>query len=329
MIYKHEGSSKHSIKEKYGKSYRGLITGLNKAFIVENDCSLSEHVKYLYEGKEIKKWHTPAPDQKLILFECGWTKKSYGEDLSEEEALIKVMNDFPEIIEHLVPFEKKAKKRYDQGQYWWELRNCAYYDLFEESKIIFPNLQNSNKFCLDERGVYINAPAVFLPTSSKTLLCILNSTLVWEFLLSICVVRSGGYVEVKPQYFEQIPIPEFKNEEEFEKKADRMIELTSELHSLQETVLQLLLSKFDIDKLSRKLQSWHELTFKQFLKELKKKKVKLTLEEEAEWMEYFNQQKAKADELKSQIAQTDKEIDAMVYELYGLTGEEIGVVEGS
>lgn len=52
------------------------------------------------------------------------------------------------------------------------------------------------------------------------------------------------------------------------------------------------------------------------------------LRKEAEWMEYFNQQKARTDALKSQIAQTDSEIDAMVYELYGLTKEEIRVVEG-
>ena len=317
-----------TVREKYGKCYYGVKTALNKAFIVENEWSLSEHVKYLYEGKEIKKWHTPTPEQKLILFESGWTKETYGEDLSEEQALEKVKNDFPEIMEHLLPFEKKAKKRYDQGEYWWELRNCAYYDLFEEPKIIFPNLQYSNKFGLDERGVYINAPAVFLPTSSKTLLCILNSTLIWEFLLSICVVRSGGYVEVKPQYFEQIPIPEFKNEDEFEKKTDRMIEMTSELQSIQENLRQLLLSKFDIEKLSRKLESWHELTFKQFLKELNKKKVKLSLEEEAEWLDYFNKQKAEAEELKSQIAQTDAEIDGLVYELYGLGEEEVRVVEG-
>ncbi|CAN5227411.1 hypothetical protein BH23BAC3_BH23BAC3_31990 [soil metagenome] len=317
-----------TIKEKYGKSYRGLITGLNNAFIIQNDWPLSNHVKYLYEGKEIKKWHTPTPEQKLILFESGWTKKTYGEDLSEEEALEKVKNDFPAIIKHLLPFEEKAKKRYDQGKFWWELRNCAYYDLFEKPKIIFPNLQNYNKFCLDERGVYINAPAVFLPSASKTLLCVLNSTIVWEFLLSICVVRSGGYIEVKPQYFEQIPVPELKNEDVFEQNADQIIELTSELQTVQENLQALLLSKFDIDKLSRKLQSWHKFTFKQFLKELKKKKVTLSLKEEAEWMDYFNEQKTIARELKTQIAQTDAEIDRMVYELYGLSEEEIGVVEG-
>jgi len=91
----------------------------------------------------------------------------------------------------------------------------------------------------------------------------------------------------------------------------------------------------EIDKLSRKLENWHDLTFKEFLKELEKARKKATkdcnplpIQEQAEWMEYFNQQKAKADELKSQIAQTDSEIDAMVYELYGLTEEEIRVVEG-
>ncbi|MEX0813552.1 MAG: hypothetical protein WD048_15135 [Chitinophagales bacterium] len=37
----------------------------------------------------------------------------------------------------------------------------------------------------------------------------------------------------------------------------------------------------------------------------------------------------KAQELKSQIDKTDKEIDQMVYELYGLTEEGIEVVESN
>ena len=114
---------------------------------------------------------------------------------------------YPEVFKHLEPFQERAIKRYDKGEQWWELRNCAYYDLFEQSKIIFPNLQNSNKFAFDDTGVYLNAPAVFLPTNDKSLLAILNSKVVWHFLKSICVIRSGGYIEVKPQYFEQIPVP--------------------------------------------------------------------------------------------------------------------------
>lgn len=87
----------------------------------------------------------------------------------------------------------------------------------------------------------------------------------------------------------------------------------------QQSVLNIYLGEIVVS------QNWHELTFRQFLAELKKK-VTLSPKEKAEWMEYFNEQKTKAGELKSQNAGTDAEIDAMVYELYGLS-EEVKVVE--
>ena len=46
-------------------------------------------------------------------------------------------------------------------------------------------------------------------------------------------------------------------------------------------------------------------------------------------MELFEENKKKAYELQLQIAQTENEIDQMVYELYGLTEEEIRIVENS
>ena len=48
-----------------------------------------------------------------------------------------------------------------------------------------------------------------------------------------------------------------------------------------------------------------------------------------EWEEYFNAYKAEINTLQNQISATDKEIDQMVYELYGLTEEEIKIVENS
>ena len=63
--------------------------------------------------------------------------------------------------------------------------------------------------------------------------------------------------------------------------------------------------------------------------ELKKKSIQLSLNEAAEWMQYFNEQKEKVQALKSEIDKTDKEIDQLVYQLYGLTEEEIKIVEGT
>jgi adenine-specific DNA-methyltransferase len=198
--------SHNTIGEKYGKCFRGIITGLNEAFVTENNLGGYNVLKDVYDGKDLKKWATPQPFKKMIVFESKSTSKAFGK-LSEDVAFEKMKAGYPEIFSHLEPFKEKAKKRFDKGEFWWELRNCAYYDLFDKPKIIFPNLQNTNKFALDDTGVYLNAPAVFLPSNDKALLAVLNSKVVWHFLKSICVIRSGGYIEVKPQYFEQIPIP--------------------------------------------------------------------------------------------------------------------------
>jgi hypothetical protein len=53
------------------------------------------------------------------------------------------------------------------------------------------------------------------------------------------------------------------------------------------------------------------------------------LSQEAEWEDFFIQESKKALELKANIDDTDKSIDKMVYELYGLNEEEIAIVENS
>ena len=206
--------SKHiPLREIYGKCYYGVKTALNEAFVTEKDLGNNDILKPVYDGKDLKKWATPSPFKKMIVFESKSTKKLFG-DVEEEVALKKMEKKYPSIMEHLKPFEAAAIKRYDKGDFWWELRNCAYYNLFMKPKIIFPNLQNTNKFAFDDTKVFLNAPAVFLPASDKYLLAVLNSKVVWHFLKSICVIRSGGYIEVKPQYFEQIPILEISDKDQ-------------------------------------------------------------------------------------------------------------------
>jgi len=83
-----------------------------------------------------------------------------------------------------------------------------------------------------------------------------------------------------------------------------------------------------------KIENWYDLDFADFTKELNKaikasKGVPLTKKDEFEWMDLFEENKKKALDLKTQIDQTDKEIDRMVYALYGLTEEEIQIVENS
>jgi hypothetical protein len=113
------------------------------------------------------------------------------------------------------------------------------------------------------------------------------------------------------------------------KLVNNLNELTFQKTNVLNNFIEHLKSKYTFVKISRALNNWHDLTFGDFLKELKKAKIQLSLSEEAEWMAYFNEQKQKALALKTEIDNTDKQIDQMVYELYGLTEEEIAIIEES
>ena len=85
------------------------------------------------------------------------------------------------------------------------------------------------------------------------------------------------------------------------------------LHDLDNEDLQLKWQVFKSHFLhSITLQDLHALSFSNFLKELTKQKIKLTLSEQSEWMQHFEQEKAKANAIKQTIDETDKEIDQMV-----------------
>jgi ABC-type Fe2+-enterobactin transport system substrate-binding protein len=128
----------------------------------------------------------------------------------------------------------------------------------------------------------------------------------------------------------RIPIKNISEGEQlpFVNKADIILNKKIELNQLQQQFTQLLEAKFPTLNINNKLQSWASLKSNEFFKELEKQKIKLTLSQQQEWLQYFEEQKLKANDVQQVIKQTDKEIDAMVYALYGLNEEEIGLVEG-
>lgn len=81
-------------------------------------------------------------------------------------------------------------------------------------------------------------------------------------------------------------------------------------------------------KINSTLETFDLFDFTKFITELKKQKIVLSLREQDEWEDFFNDYKQQCNELSAQISATDREIDKMVYELYGLTDEEIAIVEG-
>jgi hypothetical protein len=167
--------------------------------------------------------------------------------------------------------------------------------------------------------------------SLNYILSILNSKLIKKYWLSNYSDSKQLFPKIKGYQLKQLPVKILSNDLQlpFNKEVETMLSLNKELQEQSQKFQRTIQRKFDLEELPKKLQDWYKLTYPEFIKELAKKKVKLSLSQEAEWEDYFMQESKIALELKSQIDATDKAIDKMVYELYGLTEEEIEIVEKS
>ena len=202
-------------------------------------------------------------------------------------------------------------------------------------KIILQRIvgQNRNKIFatidLNQKIIFPNANLVNLKNKKDDVrfyLTILNSRLISYFYNLYYGESNTNLTKIA---FENIPLVNIENinQQPFIKKADKMLFLNKNLQEISQKFQRMIMRELGLEKISTKLQNWYLLNFDEFIKELSKVKVKLSLSQKADWEDYFIAEKSKAETLNNEITKTDKEIDGMVYELYGLSEEEVRVVE--
>ena len=167
---------------------------------------------------------------------------------------------------------------------------------------------------------------------NKFILTILNSTLMtfyYDYIYGSTKI-GGGYIDLKGSQIENFPIPKISKEEQvpFIELADKMISLNEDLSKKANRFLKRLSDSFEAIKINTALEKFYDLEFKDLLAQLKKQKIVLALKQQDEWEDYFNDYKTDCTNLLAQINNTDNAINSLVYQLYGLTDEEINLVEG-
>lgn len=212
---------------------------------------------------------------------------------------------------------------------------------FEKPRILFREIPGQNKKIqasfTDKKYYYGHSITPFILNENENfhisyILSIINSNVLsWYASIKCSNFSKKTFPKLNPKDIKDLPIPNISIslQQPFIENADLMLSLNKELQEQSQKFQRALLRKFELESLPKKLQDWYTLSYAEFIKELRKLKIKLTLFQEAEWEDYFINEAKKAKELKTQIDATDKTIDAMVYELYGLTSEEIAIVENS
>ena len=205
--------------------------------------------------------------------------------------------------------------------------------LFSRPKVMVAGMTKIIEASLDAEGKYAPAVSVYSICGEIENLyqvqLIINSKLInWFFRYKFSDKHmAGGYISVNNLLLQKIPLKKISDNTKTKLLVENANFFRVELETVANNFTSLIKSKFEIEKVSRKLQYWYQFEFKDFLKELKKQKITISLNEDAEWMQYFKEQKEKTAELESKILQTDNEMDLIVYELYGLTEDEIKTVE--
>jgi type I restriction-modification system DNA methylase subunit len=241
-----------------GRFYRGVVTGLNEAFVINSDtknrliaedAKSAELIKPYIRGRDVKRWKLESQD--LWLCFVGWHFES---------------EKYPAIFNHLKIFENQLKARpevRDGKVPWFAMSRYAadYWQEFEKPKIILGRFMNKATFAFDKEGFFNNDALYMIPDADEFVVAILNSSISWWFLRQICTDLQNGYIQAFRENLFQIPIPKLKEKDQqpFAALVDQILELKKQGKDVQAL---------------------------------------------------------------------EKEIDRLVYRLYGLTDEEIAIVEG-
>ena len=314
----------------------GDLTGKDEAFVltrekaeylrIENDIIYP----YAYRGEEVKPFVTVQP-QAVVIY-------PYNNDgtLFTDEYFAST---FPNAYKYLYEKKDELMQRMDSRKYyateenWFRHLRAGQYSYITPPKILLKGIGLSLQAgLLEKRSIFngANVPAIVLPNVEnyeKFLLCILNSRLITYYLTCICPPKLGGYYRFNSSNISSIPIVEPNDQQPFIELADAMLALNKDLQEKRARFLQLLQNNLPELKINGTLETFDTLDFAGFVAELKKQKIKLSLNQQDEWMDFFDKYKTACNELSAKISATDKEIDARVYALYGLTEEEIKIIE--
>ena len=184
-----------------GHIYRGVVTGLNRAFVIDrakrdeliaSDSRSADLINPWLRGKDIKRWRAERAGLYIIFVNRGIDIELY-----------------PAIEEHLSQYRTLLEQRATSHLHpWYELQQPqeGIYHHFAHQKVVWPDIAREVRFAFDMNGSYLGNTAYIMPTNLMWVLTVLNSELV-EFLL--CQITSslrGDFLRLFSQYTTRVPV---------------------------------------------------------------------------------------------------------------------------
>jgi hypothetical protein len=328
------------LKEYAGSGpYRGILTGFNDAFLLDTptkeqlvaaDRKSAELFKPYLRGQDVNRWHAEwAGLWMLALKSSGNHPWPWANAGRKAEAVFAAT--YPAIHEHLSQYREALKKRQDQGEHWWELRACAYWEQFDRPKVMYQDITWGPCFCLDTGGTLSNNTIYFLSTADRWVLAALNSSAAWYFAWRGAQHCKDEGLRFFTAFMEGFPVPRptDKQRQQADTVVGRLIDLTAEGHAGRRGVLDWLKADFGIEKPSQKLQDAAALDENTLVAEVQKARGArrpLSVAQAKALKDGHARRVAPLQALAAEAGRLEGRVADLVNAAYGLTAEEVALL---
>ena len=210
-------------------------------------------------------------------------------------------------------------------------------EFFKNERLLIREIVNDRLLCAYTNEEFYNNPSIINIINTKNdcnlkyILAIINSKLMtWYHINTSPKAKKGLFPKILINDVRNLPIITATNasQQSLAEKAEKMIELNKKLYEESQKSLELIELEYKPKKISQKLENFYTLGLNPFLDELQKQGVKLSLSQKEDLIGWYKSKSELLNGIKTQIETLDKEIDKEVYKLYGLTEDEIKIIEG-
>lgn len=156
------------------------------------------------------------------------------------------------------------------------------------------------------------------------LLGLLNSKLLNWYYQTVNYLEIGKpMAEVKGMYIKKLPIAIGNNEQvlQVESSVKQLLELCQKKYDKKYKFINFICKTYEVKRVTERLREFDKLTFKEFVGELKKQKIKLSVQQQMDLLEMYEEILKDIDSIKRNIRYIQYNLDEIIFVIYNIPKE--------
>lgn len=304
----------------------GIKTGYNEAYILDSTNGFKSndpHIKEYIVGKDVKRY-SPIISKKYIIFPYNKIGENQLELAKESDLSIEIQNH---LNANRTKLENRAviKEGLNTGKKIWYEYQQIRLNFNYSSYIVYPDISNGVNFTL-AKDIFYDMTCFGIDSQDMNLLGLLNSKFVHAYLESLTVKARGGYLRLKSQYINQIPIPNSYEELNISENVKKIMEKRMTLLDNYKNLIELVNANYK-KQVSIPITTFLNLGSNQLLSIFED--WNLPIEKQEELQKWLKNKQVELFILQDDIKKLEEDINQNIFSLYGLTDEEKSIIETS